>query len=286
MKSVFVSSTSIDLKQHRAAVRDAVMSLGMHPVMMDYFPAMDANAVETCKQKVVDSDIYLGIYAHRYGYVPQDQTKSITEMEFDWATEQKIPRHIFVVKPDYEWPEEFIDEDETALNVFKARVGKQLVWTLFTTPDSLAREVTSSLSQDLKDFSSRERKQRNLIIRGGGLIAILLLLIIGAIVNSSYVSPVRQANQESTNAAQAALNNTATASQWTPTPTPTPQPLARAANKLNVVVAGFGYQGSDNHIIQCETAKSTDDIAFCKTADAINDVIADSIRSLPDIGQV
>ena len=286
MKNVFVSSTSVDLEAYRSAVRDAIIALGMYPVMMEYFPAMDEAAVAACKQKVLDSDDYVGIYAHRYGFIPQGQTKSITEMEFDWASEQKIPRHIFVVKPDYEWPKDMLDPDESALNAFKARVGKELVWTLFTTPDSLAAKVTESLTEDLQNFSGQARGQRRLVVSGIVLLAVLLLLVAGAVVYGTYVAPVRQANQQATNAVLLALNSTATASKWTPTPSPTPQPLPRLANHLNVIVAGFGDQRADGSIIACGMTQNADDIASCNSANAISDVIADSIRSLPDIGHV
>ena len=95
MLKVFISSTSVDLKDYRSAVRDAIMVLNMHPVMMEHFPAMDADAVEACKQKVLDCDVFVGIYAHRYGYVPLTETKSITELEYDWAAEGDLV-HYFI----------------------------------------------------------------------------------------------------------------------------------------------------------------------------------------------
>lgn len=147
---VFVSSTSKDLADHRAAVRDAILKLGMHPIMMEHFPAMDANAVDACQRKVLDCDVFVGIYAHRYGYIPADQHHSITELEYEWAVAADLPRRIFVVKPDYEWPREFSDmgDDYTKLDAFKKRVGAERVWSEFTTPDSLAAAVTQSLVQD------------------------------------------------------------------------------------------------------------------------------------------
>ena len=51
-KVVFISSTSEDLKEHRAAARDAANSAGFLPVMMEYFvasgkkPPLDAYLAE------------------------------------------------------------------------------------------------------------------------------------------------------------------------------------------------------------------------------------------------
>src|SRR5258706_8316701 len=182
MIRVFVSSTSVDLHEHRNAVRDAIMGLGMHPVMMEYFPAMDANAVEACRKSVLSCDLLVGIYAHRYGYIPQGQSKSITEMEYDWATEQKLPRTVFVVNPDYQWSAEFTDKDETPLNNFKKRVGTERVWNTFTTPESLGAKVTQSLTQSAEQLARREGQQRNILFSGLAAIALLLLLAIGAVI--------------------------------------------------------------------------------------------------------
>jgi hypothetical protein len=36
---IFISSTYEDLKEHRRAVRDAILQLGHHPIAMEYFGA-------------------------------------------------------------------------------------------------------------------------------------------------------------------------------------------------------------------------------------------------------
>src|SRR5262245_7697121 len=128
MLSVFISSTSVDLKAHREAVGRAIMALKMHPVMMEDFTATDANAAEKCRREVLACDLFIGIYAHRYGFTPPGETKSITELEYDWATAAKIPRLIFVVDPAYEWPDEFKDPNPAMLNAFKQHVGLEKVW--------------------------------------------------------------------------------------------------------------------------------------------------------------
>lgn len=150
MLRVFVSSTSKDLTAHREAVRDALLRLGMHPVMMEHFPTIDAGALAACHRKVLDCDLFVGIYAHRYGCIPAGQRQSITELEYHWAVTAKIPCHAFVVQPDYEWPHEHTDmgDEYTRLDAFKKRVGTSHVWSEFTTPDSLAAAVTQSLVQD------------------------------------------------------------------------------------------------------------------------------------------
>ncbi len=144
--NVFISSTSTDLKEHREAVRDIVLALGFHPIMMEYFPAMDANAVKACMDKVDESDIYVGIFAYRYGYIPQDSNISITEMEFKRAKARNIPCLCFLVDEDADWHGEREDEPgRSRLIAFKKRLDQSLVRATFDTPDSLALEVSKSL---------------------------------------------------------------------------------------------------------------------------------------------
>lgn len=68
---VFISSTSLDLKDHRQRAMDACLRQNMLPVMMEYLPAADADAVEVSLKMVEDADVYLGIYGRRYGFIPE-----------------------------------------------------------------------------------------------------------------------------------------------------------------------------------------------------------------------
>jgi tetratricopeptide (TPR) repeat protein len=227
MIRVFISSTSEDLRDHREAVRDAVMTLGMHPVMMEHFPAMDADAVAACRQKVIDCDLFVGIYAHRYGHIPQGETRSITEMEYDWAGEAGLPRRVFVINRDYAWPDEFREHDKTIeIDAFRQRSGEK-VWAEFTTPDSLAAKVTQSLVHDAKRLSRERRQQRNLIVGSVALLAILLVAIIVAIWASQPESSDEVARKQ-----------TQTAAAFVPSPTPFEGEPAQEG-EIVVVVAKF-----------------------------------------------
>src|SRR5258708_1244852 len=203
MLRVFISSTSVDLKAHRIAVQDAILSLNLHPVMMEYFTAMDANALEACRQKVQSCDVFIGIYAHRFGYIPDGQSKSITEMEYEWAIKAKLPAYIFVVEPSYTWPDEYRDKDEAPLEAFKRRVGRERVWNTFTTPETLAAKVTQWLVQDPKVLREEEGRSAPPSLRG--ILSIVAALIVLAGIGLFIFTRV-QGNQGSDGA-----QNTATA---------------------------------------------------------------------------
>jgi formylglycine-generating enzyme required for sulfatase activity len=160
---VFISSTSIDLPAHRAAVREAILSLGMFPSGMENWPATGENPVALCRQKVEDADIYVGIYAYRYGWRPDGGGggKSITELEYDWAADvirdgEPIPRLCFIMRDDFPWPKTAMEtEAEAELNAFKARVKGRHIVGFFGTPDDLKAQVTAALAPYTHQLSAR-----------------------------------------------------------------------------------------------------------------------------------
>jgi hypothetical protein len=70
---------------------------------------MGVGATEGSKRQLHDADLYVGIFAHRYGYIEAGHDRSVTEIEFDYAGERKLERLCFLVKLDYPWPPDVID---------------------------------------------------------------------------------------------------------------------------------------------------------------------------------
>ena len=62
---------------------------------MEHLPARDADAIRVSLEMVDKADIYIGLYAWRYGHRPEGHDISITEMEFDQAVKRRIPIHCF-----------------------------------------------------------------------------------------------------------------------------------------------------------------------------------------------
>src|SRR5205085_4270201 len=104
---------------------------------------------------VDDADIYVGVFAHRYGYVPNENNPrdiSITEMEYDRAVARKIPRLIFLIDkmhPLGDFTIDDIDKGESAekLARFKSRVEAENIVNHFKSPADLRAHVINSLSQ-------------------------------------------------------------------------------------------------------------------------------------------
>ena len=114
MTSIYLSSTYEDLKLHRGAVFDALRKSGYRVVAMEDYVAADERPVDQCLKDVAAADLYVGIFAFRYGYVPPQEHDnpdglSITELEFRHAAGRGIPCLTFVVKDGTAWPLNHVD---------------------------------------------------------------------------------------------------------------------------------------------------------------------------------
>ena len=100
---IFVSSTFYDLRQIRADLQDFIENdLGYVPLIseMTSFPVdPDADTVENSKQRVQDSaDVMVLVVGGRYGTIPEDEDKSITNLEYSVARLKGIPFYAFAKK--------------------------------------------------------------------------------------------------------------------------------------------------------------------------------------------
>ncbi len=77
-KSVFISSTSVDLKDHRAAVDAATRRLKQRPINMQDFGAQPGGAVGVSLREVGDADVFVGILAAQ---VTADLTKLLDKRQ-------------------------------------------------------------------------------------------------------------------------------------------------------------------------------------------------------------
>ncbi len=149
--TVMISSTARDLPEHRKEVMDACCRQGMFPLMMEHLPASDDEAISASLKMVDEADIYVGVFAHRYGYVPKannPQQISITEMEYNRAVERKIPRLIFIMHKDHPITIEDVElENAARLKAFKERVQTENIVNFFKSPADLRAHVINSLSQ-------------------------------------------------------------------------------------------------------------------------------------------
>ena len=146
--TAMVSSTARDLAEERAAVLQACMELEVFPDMMEHLPASDAEAVQVSTAMVDRADLYLGLFAHRYGYVPAGGERSVTEIEYERAVERGLPRLIFLMHDDYRGLRASDFErgpNVERLEALKARLQTERVVRYFRSPEDLRAAVVAAL---------------------------------------------------------------------------------------------------------------------------------------------
>lgn len=151
-KTAMISSTSIDLPCHRHEVIEACLRQGVFPIGMEHLAARDADAIRVSMEMVDKADIYIGIFAWRYGHKPEGHDISITEMEFNRAVERKIPILVFLIHKVHALTIEMVETDKEAqrkLAELKERASKGRGRREFKSPEDLRGEVIHALS-DLK----------------------------------------------------------------------------------------------------------------------------------------
>ncbi len=182
--SVFISSTSEDLKEYRKAASDAVLAMGLRPVAMEYFAATGGPPLGECLQKVTPSEVVIVLVAQRYGWVPPDQPgaqhKSITWLECEHAANWGKELLCFFVAEPPKWPTEEAEAyrlmeavtagtftPELALEVqrnleqiknFRDWLEQRSTRATFTSPDELGRRVTHALHEWLKKHPECEAR--------------------------------------------------------------------------------------------------------------------------------
>lgn len=126
---IFISSTFVDLEDHRRAVRDVILRLGHQPVGMEYFGARDTDPQTAALGEIESCGALIGIYAHRFGWVPDGDTRSITEQEYDFARAHHIPCYCYRVKKDFPWDDTLKETDTQTegLARFLAKIDSQLL---------------------------------------------------------------------------------------------------------------------------------------------------------------
>ena len=166
MTTIYLSSTYEDLKEHRRAVFDALRQSDYRVIAMEDYVATDERPVEKCLNDVDQSDIYIGIFAFRYGYVPPSDHGnpdglSITELEFRRAKSKK-PCLIFLVKKGDTWPLNFVDavtEKDKGERIDKLReyLGREKTASFFSSPYQLASLVQTAVTKQLQQISNVRR---------------------------------------------------------------------------------------------------------------------------------
>lgn len=167
MISVYISSTYKDLADHRSAVAHALRRMNKLAVAMEDYTSSDARPLDKCLSDVDRCDIYVGIFAHRYGFVPTQDNRtglSITELELKKATDAGKHCLIFIVSENAFWSPPLTDyftgengRGERVMSL-RARLRDRYVVSEFSTADDLAKLVAIAVSNVVEARGGKQER--------------------------------------------------------------------------------------------------------------------------------
>jgi hypothetical protein len=148
-RRVLISSTSLDLRAEREALEKALNRVRDAEFRgMEYFGSRPGTPKEVSLLEVDRSDIYVGIFARRYGHVDPETGRSITELEYRRAAAAGKPCLIYLSdegRPADPASDETLPENVRKLEALKADLRRDHVVTTFSNPDELATKVIIDL---------------------------------------------------------------------------------------------------------------------------------------------
>jgi tetratricopeptide (TPR) repeat protein len=161
MARIYVSSTYGDLKDHREHVYRTLRQLGHDVIAMEDYVAADQRPLERCLADVAASDLYVGVFAHRYGFIPQEEGnpegRSITELEYRHAQAEGKPCVVFLLDEAAPWPPTWSDaftgdgEGGRGIRALREELGRDHLVSFFATAEELAQKVSVAVTNQLKD---------------------------------------------------------------------------------------------------------------------------------------
>ena len=116
----FVSSTYIDLKEHRGCVIDALRKSGIHIDPMEDWVADDREPKQFSRQRVDGCRLCILLVAFRRGYIPEGEILSITQLEYAHAVKTGVAVLPFLLGDNEPWQRRF-DEMEKDPGIGKWR---------------------------------------------------------------------------------------------------------------------------------------------------------------------
>jgi formylglycine-generating enzyme required for sulfatase activity len=160
MLKIYISSSYKDLEEERKAAAQAVRSMDHVAIGMEDYEASDSRPVDKCLDDVRSCDVYIGIFAWRYGFIPKGYDKSITHLEYKEAGKAGIPRLIFLLKETAPWPRDKMEKGKGAEKIEKLRNELQENHTVsfFDNADQLGGKIAIGLKKIEPRIPQTQRK--------------------------------------------------------------------------------------------------------------------------------
>jgi hypothetical protein len=151
---VYISSTFRDLQNYREKAYRQLRRLRHDVVSMEDGVAAHQRPLHQCLADVEACDVYVGLFAWRYGFVPRDdnpQGLAITELEYRHALARGKTCLIFLLDETTPWPPGSFDSQTgegshgTSIHRLRQELAERHTVMFFTSPDDLASALSASL---------------------------------------------------------------------------------------------------------------------------------------------
>ncbi|MBL8802668.1 MAG: SUMF1/EgtB/PvdO family nonheme iron enzyme [Planctomycetes bacterium] len=153
---VFLSSTYRDNEARRKKLFEAIARLGMRVAGMELFTSASQPAKDKCVEVVRASTVFVGVLAHRYGWEPKGEKRSITRIEYEEAGAAGIPRLMFLISDDvpivadrdYDEPAVRWDKQKLLADFKRdVRANEEECSTPFDSDEQLCMQVMQALNE-------------------------------------------------------------------------------------------------------------------------------------------
>lgn len=152
MTNAYLSSTFSDLGKYRDVVCRSLRIMNLNVVAMEDYVARDERPVKKCLADVGNCEIYIGIFAWRYGFIPKNDNPeelSITELEYQHARREGKTCLCFLLDENAPWPPKQMERGNAKARLERLRdeLVQNAVVSLFTNEYDLAWKVSLAVYQ-------------------------------------------------------------------------------------------------------------------------------------------
>jgi hypothetical protein len=146
---IFLSSTSLDLSDARQRILKLLSVVPADLVRMETFGSDETRSVDYSLEQVRSCDLFIGVYAERYGSIDPKTGKSVTELEYREASKMLAEGRlagllVYLLHPKAEWRVDQIDRESAqiaALAALKEELKSKHTMTYFNNTEELSLNV-------------------------------------------------------------------------------------------------------------------------------------------------
>lgn len=163
-RTVFISSTYLDLKEYRSAVWELLNSnYDVEIKGMEDFGARTESPLDTCLSEVDQSDIYVGLIGTRLGSINEGKGKSYTQLEYERAVERGKDILIYLIdEENAKVAPSLVDKENkyAKLQSFKKKLKNTHTVDFFVNENDLAKKLERKFD-DLLEIKEDTQKPKD-----------------------------------------------------------------------------------------------------------------------------